>query len=305
MRRPYNRGGTRLRRPFGWLAGVVTRCDLGTIDAMRILALAVLGTLLLCSCRTRSTANDPTPSAVANTTPVGNTSDPLPSPDTSRANQIVQDTITHIPEVVWRYRTAWDRIHATQGPVRLPEFWALADSASKALIPTMEQFTEATFQRAESLMVWHNIERIEILSASPVYDSFLTLARVRGTPSDTAYFSYFATEEKGGWKTQVTDYSACDELGSPNLLTSLVGAERLRADSANPYRNRLPDPAGDLRSSIGYGLCTCGKAPATLRNFAKNRSQVAVPPSLRPLLDSLGAILRAPRSNDRFECSPG
>jgi hypothetical protein len=272
---------------------------------MRFLALAVLGTLLLGSCRTRSTANEAPPPAVPSAAPAANVPNPLPMPDTSRAYQIPPDTITHIPDVVWRYRSAWDTIHATRGPVRLPEFWDLADSAGNALAPVMEQFTEATFHRAESLMVWHDLGRTETVYASPVYDSFLTLARMRGTPYDTAYFSYFAAEEKHGWKTQVTDYSACDELGSPYLFSSLIGAERLRSDSASPYRNRLADPAQDLRESLEYGLCACGMAPTTLRAFERNLSQVHLPPSLRPLLDSLRAILRAPRPNDRFECTPG
>ena len=128
---------------------------------------------------------------------------------------------------------------------------------------------------------------------------------MRGTPSDTAYFSYFEAEEKGGWKTQITDYSACDELGSPYLLSSLIGAERLLADSASPYRQRLPDPAREVRSSIEYGVCACGTAPAALRDFERNLARTPVPPSLRPLLDSLRAILCAPRPKDRFECSPG
>lgn len=226
-------------------------------------------------------------------------------PDTSGKYQLPPDTSTRIPEVVLRYRAAWDSIHATQGPVRLPEFWDLADSAGWALQEPMEQFTEATFRRAESLMAWHTLQRIETVGASPVYDSFLALARARGTPYDTAYFAYLVAEEHAGWKTQVTDYSACDELGSPNLLTSLAGAERLRADTASPYRNRLPDPAGDLRSSIGYGLCACGKAPVTLHDFERNLAKAHPSATLRPLLDSLRAILRAPRSNDRFECSPG
>jgi len=268
MRRPYNRGGTRLQRPFGWLAR--TRQELGTIDNMRFLALAFLSMLLLCSCHARSTTHEVPPPAVPSVAPAASASNPLPMPDTSRTYQIPPDTITRIPDAVWRYRSAWDEIRATQDPVQLPEFWALADSARDALQETMEQFTEATFLRAESLMAWHTLQRIETVGASPVYDSFLALARTRGTPFDTSYFAYLVAEQQGRWKTQVTDYSACDELGSPNLLTSLVGAERLHADTATPYRNQLPDPAGDLRSSIGYGLCACGKAPATLRDFERN-----------------------------------
>lgn len=214
------------------------------------------------------------------------------------------DTVTHIPDVVWRYRAAWDQIHASMGPVRIPEFWALADTARYALIDSMEQFSEATFRRAESLMVWHDLGRTETVYASPVDDSFLVLARKRGTPYDTAYFAYLVSGV-WGWKTPVTDYSACDEFGSPNLLTSLTKAERARADTASPYHKWFPDPAKDVRASMDYGLCACGKASATLHDFETNLSQAPIPATLRPLLDSLHAILRAPRPKDRFECSPG
>jgi hypothetical protein len=204
-----------------------------------------------------------------------------------------------------RYRAAWNKIRATEGPVRIPEFWVLADSARDSLMKTMESFSTATFEQAESLMAWHSLCRSEFVAATPMYDSFLALAHARGTPADTAYFAYFAAQDKEGWKTQVTDYSACDELGSSNLFTALVGAERLRADPASPYRDRWPDPAKDVRESIEYGLCACGTTPATLRDFERNLAQAHLPVSLRPLLDSLHSILSAPRSMDRFECRPG
>ena len=276
---------------------------------MRFLPIAALGTLLLCACRPRSTAIQVPPSSALDALHPSNANQPSPTPDTSGKYPVPLDTITTIPDVVLRYRTAWDTIHATRGPVRIPEFWGLADSAGYALQETMEQFTEATFQRAESLMVWHTLQRIETVGASPVYDSFLALARTRGTPFDTAYFAYLVAEGGGdgkeGWTSPISDFQACDELGSPHLLTSLTGAEYLRTDSATPYRKSLPDPARDVRQSIEYGLCACGKAPATLRDFERNLALAHPPASLRPLLDSLRAILRAPRSKDRFECGPG
>jgi len=273
---------------------------------MRFLPLAALCTVLLCSCRSRSDDDEAHPSSGSNTPLALHTGDSAPpSPTNVGSQDTPSDTSGLVPDVVLRYRTAWDKIRTTVGPVRIPEFWALADSSRDTLTRSMESFSPATFQRAESLMVWHSLSRSEVIAVSPVYDSFLALARRRGTPADTAYFAYFAAQDKDGWRTQVTDITACDELGSPNLFTSLMGAERLRTDPASPYRNRWPDPAKDVRESIEYGLCACGTSSATLRDFQQNLGLANSPASLRPLLDSLRAILRAPRSKDRFECRPG
>lgn len=269
------------------------------------LFLAVLGALLLGSCRARPNEDAPpspatppyrSPSLAVAATPISDTAD-----RTSNA----MDTVTRIPAVVFRYRAAWDEIRDARGPADLPGLWALADSAGDSLMRSMERFAESTFQRAERLMVWHALVRTEFVSVVAEYDSFLTLARQRGTPSDTTFFAYLAAEDGGWkWKTRTTDFQACDELGSPHLLSALAGVERLRADSANPYRPRLPDLAGDLRRGLEYGLCACGTAPETRRDFESNLSATPIPPSLRPLLDSLREVLRAPRSQDRFACVP-
>jgi hypothetical protein len=278
----------------------------GTIRDMRFLALAVLGMLIPCSCRTRANPDAPPPPAARSPLPTSIATEAPPRSDAARKESPPLDSCTRIPDVVFRYRTASNEVRTTRGPVALPGLWALADSARDTLVETMERFSEAAFRRAESLMVWHVLSRSESISALPAYDSFLALARVRGTPSDTAYFAYLAAEE-GGWKwrTSSTDFQACDEFGSPHLVAALGGAERLRADPANPYRNRLPDPASEVRRSLEHGLCACGTAPETLRDFERNFAKAPLPPAVRPLLDSLRAILRSPRPEDRFECHPG
>jgi hypothetical protein len=271
----------------------------------------------LFGCRKSDPASPPVAPATANASAIHGSPAPSVQSDSIRPDSTASESTElyplagtkEIPPSVYQYHEALAQARRAPGKVDLPALWALERQASDELISDLEGLSVDDFARAETLMTWHSLCRDEVVFVAAALDSFLGFSRRKGNVSDTTYFAFMNGAHTGTgiwrWDEMVTDYSACQNLGSPDLFASLRRIAAIRTGPPTPYGAWLEDPAEGLREHIKWGVCSCVDHDSTLRDFEKELASFPKDLPVRGLLDSLHDTLRVPRPKDRYNCQPG
>jgi hypothetical protein len=156
-------------------------------------------------------------------------------------------------------------LKVSRSPSRAPlePVFELGVEAAKALMArNIESLDEPSFTEAQKLMSGFVLNREEVVFAVPDPDSFLKLAREKGTANDVAFFEVFKKmyPENGAWPvftTQQSDYGGCT-IFDGKTLTGIYDAWSSFA-AAHPGRyTKAVERERKATEEAFKSMCVCG-----------------------------------------------
>ncbi|MEK7393027.1 MAG: hypothetical protein AAB214_10720 [Fibrobacterota bacterium] len=223
-----------------------------------------------------------------------------PSPDSQ------QPRTCNLPQAIDRYNEMMAAWKSGPHPSSMAELWKLADSASEALMDSLDCLTESDYHLAESSFKGFIVSREEQYLSDPDYEFFQSLADSFGLANDKAFFQFakknMYRKHSWEWEEQFSDAGWCVRLSSPEIVEGYLAAEILMTAEASEYRWWIEPRLRWIDSSLHRSNCVCDSQREAITGL--NRSILRVPQS-HPLRKSLEATLVSMRNkNDdvRFSC---
>jgi len=215
-----------------------------------------------------------------------------------------------LPAVVIAYSRAADSVSSTAGPAAIERLYSLGMQVRDSLLrgEVLEKMDDSTFAGVKRRMQGFWLEREVFEAVVPEAGFFFTLARSRGGPADTAFFSaLLSTYGDGGiWATyekQVTDEAGCTDFGTGELVKAFGVWNQFSVRYPTHYSPWAREEVEQVRRELVEGTCACEDSVSVIRElrmFLRRFPGSDLSPSIRGRLDKIGRGDHAMR----YHCEP-
>ena len=216
-----------------------------------------------------------------------------------------------LPAVVTAYSRAMDSVSSTAGPAPIERLYSLGMQVRDTLLSDtlLDAIDDSTFVTIQRRMRGFWLEREVFQAVVPQASFFLPLARSRGGPADTAFFTALrSTYGDSGvfpsYERQLTDEAGCTDFGNGELVKAYGVWNRFIARYPAHYSRWAREEMEQVRQELVEGTCACEDSVSVIRElrmFLRRFPGSELCPSVKRRLEEIGKGDHAMR----YHCVPG
>lgn len=203
-----------------------------------------------------------------------------------------------LPAVVIAYSRAMDSLSVTKGPAPIERLYSLGMQVRDSLLSgeVLDKMDDSTFAAVRRRMRGFWLEREVFQAVVPEAGFFLTLARSRGGPADTAFFAaLLSTYGDGGafpaYSRQLTDEASCTDFGTGELVKAYGVWNQFSVRYPTHYSRSAREEVEAVTEELVEGTCACGDSVSVIRElrmFLRRFPGSDLSPSVKANLDKIG-----------------